>query len=143
MIAQFATVILNRHYKGFIIAISTYTCDTCYEINAIKGLRIRLLEFISCFVKKWYGHGCTSCYSSVLLNNIYIILLCFQLDTFYFDKPTYIAAEDDGFVLVNLTFSTELRHDTNVQFRYDDLTAIGKLLTCIYIHMLQIAEVHT
>ena len=95
-------------------------------------IRMHSLEFISCFVKKWYGHGRTSCYGSVLLNNIYNIL-CFQLDTFYFDEPTYIAAEDDGFVLVNLTFNTELRHDTLVQFRYDDLTAIGKLLTWIYI----------
>ena len=61
-------------------------------------------------------------------------LLCCQLDTFYFDQPTYVITEgsDDENVtiaMVNLTFSIELRYNTSVQFRYDDLTAIGKLLT--------------
>ena len=93
---------------------------------------MRLLKFISCFVKKWYGPWPYQLLRLCTLNNIYNIL-CFQLDTFYFDKSVYIAAEDYGFVLVNLTFSTELRHDTIVQFRYDDLNAIGKLLTYIYI----------
>ena len=62
-------------------------------------------------------------------------LLCCHLDTYHFDSPTYIVTEGDNddenvaIATLNLIFSTELRHDTSVQFRYDDLTAIGKLLT--------------
>ena len=55
---------------------------------------------------------------------IYVTNL-FKIDIFYFNESTFVAAEDSGYVLVNLTFSIELRRDTIVQFRYDDLTATG------------------
>ena len=54
---------------------------------------------------------------------MYVTHLFIEIDTFYFNQSTFVAAEDYGYVLVNLTFSIELRHNTTVQFRYDDLTA--------------------
>ena len=51
------------------------------------------------------------------------------VDTFYFVNPIKVVSEDDGVVIVNVSFSIPLRYDTFVQFRYDDLTAVGKLLT--------------
>ena len=61
-----------------------------------------------------------------ICNTFYLLK---YVDTFYFNQSTFVAAEDYGYVLVNLTFSIELRHNTAVQFRYDDLTATCKFMT--------------
>ena len=67
------------------------------------------------------------------LSYVYVTHLFIEIDTFYFNQSTFVAAENRGYVLVNLTFSISLRHDTVVQFRYDDLIATCKffcLQTC-------------
>ena len=62
----------------------------------------------------------------MLNDSLVICNICLQLVTFYFNQSTFVAAEDDGYVLVNLTFGSELLCDSKVQFRYEDLTATGK-----------------
>ena len=58
----------------------------------------------------------------------FLINLFTEIDTFYFNQSTFVAAEDYGYILVNLTFSIALRYDTLVQFRYDDLSATCKFI---------------
>ena len=54
-------------------------------------------------------------------------MICFQLDTFCFDRSSYAVSEDEGPLVMGLTLSRALPFDIIVHFLYRDLTAVGKL----------------
>ena len=77
-ISQFVIVLLSRHWdlhNGY-----TYIDNKCYEVAKCKK-EIECAQFISYFVKKWYGHGCTShtdCYGSEILKSTGLVCINFN-----------------------------------------------------------------
>ena len=52
----------------------------------------------------------------------------FHLDTFCFDRQSYLIVEDESPLEMNLTLSRVLPFEITVKFLYTDETAVGKLI---------------
>ena len=54
-------------------------------------------------------------------------MICFQLDTFCFDRSSYAVREDEGPLVMSLRLSRALPFDVFFKFEYRSFSAFGKL----------------
>ena len=69
---------------------------------------------------------------------LHLCVHVFQLDTFCFNQSIYIVDEDAEFAVMTLIFSSIVKEEIMVRFRYIDLTATGELHVITYVLCLQI-----